>query len=223
MLPVQSGAFLLIALFTCFVTINLMATLHPEAAGTHDSPANGLYLHSVKELKADTAEATTLYSSNLKVGTATTITKFSTDGTFAGHSDSYCPTEKAVETYVGTKFGYGFFDVPWSGPWGAVVKNMQIIWNRSGNIINFQMQECKDVCTAAANMGCAVNTVPAILRPLSQQSQFIEVTDNGNNTGGMLIINPNGSMTVAMVNGTFTISAFDSGVVGPQVATYALT
>ncbi len=46
------------------------------------------------------AEKMRLSGSGLKLAAGATINEFSTDGTFAGNSDTVAPTEKAVKTYV---------------------------------------------------------------------------------------------------------------------------
>ena len=50
----------------------------------------------------DTLTATKIIAST-DITLTNTVTKFSTDGTFAGNSDSFLPTEKAAKTYADTK------------------------------------------------------------------------------------------------------------------------
>lgn len=197
-----------------------MATFHDEAPGYHLCPANGLYMHTVKELKVDLAEAITLHSTNLKVGSATTITKFSTDGTLAGNSDAYSPTEKAVKTYTDAHFAHGTFNVIFTGPWGVGTLNVTITYDRSGDIITLQIPPGVGAASVAVAATAAPATVPAALRPTAQSDLAVLLNDNGLEDWGIFQIHADGSITVMPVTGGFA-GAGNAGFVGNSNATYS--
>lgn len=85
------------------ITTGTVTDLSGTTSSYTDSTATTLHSTDFDTTSASvsgTADVSTLSATYIIMDSGTTIDEFSTDGTFAGNSDTAVPTEKAVKTYV---------------------------------------------------------------------------------------------------------------------------